>query len=103
MSNSQASAFAETSRFGADSRMHVTFTRTRSPARGHHAARSITIADTRMRVRQGAIVARGVTAKTFDLESFVGPFGPSCLFGGGFWPAAGLVRFSPTRSGLLRL
>jgi len=37
--------------------------------------------------------ARALLAKTLCLESFVGPSGPSCLIGGGFWPAAGYSGF----------
>ncbi len=84
MSNSKASTFAETMRFGVELRMHVTFTRAASGAPRHR-----TIADTCARARPNADDARGVKAKTFVLESFVGPSGPSCLAAEGFWPAAG--------------
>lgn len=75
-------------------RRNDAFRRRESYARNLHADRvtraaSPSIAATPTRARPNADDARGVKAKTFVLESFVGPFGPSCLFGGGVWPAAG--------------
>ena len=72
MSNSKASTFAETMRFDAETRMHVTFTRTASGAalaseasgqRGQlydARAASPPIADSLMRARPNADDARGV-------------------------------------------
>src|SRR5712691_3695942 len=47
MSNSKASTFAETTRFGADTRMHITFTRTSASRRALHATYGIADFDRR--------------------------------------------------------
>jgi hypothetical protein len=67
------------------------FRRRTSNARNLHAGRvtraaSPPIADTCLHGRPNADDARRVKAKTFVLESFVGPSGPSCLSAEGFGP-----------------
>jgi hypothetical protein len=80
-------------------RRNDAFRRRQSYARNLHADRvtraaSPSLAATRARAHPGAESARGMTAKTFVLESFVGPFGPSCLLGGGFRARRRLIRLS---------
>ena len=101
----KASSFAEIGDFGAEPRMHVTLTRVASREKRVYARLDAlwrvitTIAISRRHARPSADGAPALLAKTLCLESFVGPSGPSCLIGGGFWPAAGYSGFVKPCSG----
>lgn len=84
MSNSRhkASTFAEAMGSDAKFRMHVIVTR-----RDSRSARYPLVATTRQCASECGRRMR--VAKTFDSVNYFGPSAPSCLFGGGIWPAAG--------------
>jgi hypothetical protein len=100
----KASSFAETAGFDAEPRMHVTLTRVASRDKRVYARLDAlwrvitTIAVSRTHVRPVADGACATVAKTFCLESFVGPSGPSCLSAEGFGPPpVSPVSLNPVR------